>query len=170
MAEELIRPAEPTDAPALVAIYNQGIEERQATFETRPRTADDLAGWLDPLLVAERDGEVAGWAGIAPYSDRDFYAGVGECTIYVEREARGSGLGARLLEELAAEAERRGYHKLTAKLFPENDASVGLFRRHGFREVGVHRRHGRLDGEWRDVVVVERLLGEALQDRSPRPR
>lgn len=165
MADELVRVARADDASALAAIYNQGIEEHQATFETRPRGAEDLAGWLDPLLVAERDGEVVGWAGISPYSDRDVYAGVGECTIYVERRARGSGVGARLLEALAGEAERRGYYKLTAKLFPENEASVGLFRRHGFREVGVHRRHGRLDGEWRDVVVVERLLGEALQDR-----
>jgi L-amino acid N-acyltransferase YncA len=167
---DVIRAARAEDGPALAAIYNQGIEERQATFETRRRSPEDLAGWLDPLLVAERDGEVAGWAGIAPYSDRDFYAGVRECTIYIERGARGSGVGARLLEELAAQAERGGYYKLIAKLFPENEASVGLFRRHGFREVGVHHRHGRLDGEWRDVVVVERLLGEALQDRSPRPR
>jgi L-amino acid N-acyltransferase YncA len=146
------------------------VEERQATFETRPRSAEEFAGWLDPLLVAELGGEVAGWAGISRYSDREFYAGVGECTIYVERRARGSGVGGRLLEALAAEAEQRGLYKLIAKLFPENAPSVALFRRHGFREVGVHHRHGRLDGEWRDVLLLERLLGASLQDPVVRPR
>ena len=95
------------------------------------------------------------------YNPRECYRGVGEATVYVERGARGRGIGWRLLEALAVEAERAGYWKLIGRLFPENEASRALLRSCDFREVGVHRRHGRLDGEWRDVLVVERLLGQA---------
>ena len=164
-----VRPATPADAPALAAIYNQGIEDRQATFETSPRAPEGfewpLGEGAPPLLVADEGGEVVAWAGVTAYSKREIYAGVGECTIYVERSARGSGIGRRLLDELSAECERRGYYKLIGKLFTSNEASLALFRRCGYRDVGVHHRHGRLDGEWKDVVVLERLLGEALQDR-----
>ena len=152
----MIRPATTADAPAVAAIYNQGIADRQATFETEPRRPGDLQA--DLLLVSERDGRVVGWAAVAAYSDRCVYAGVGEYTIYVDRAARGAGLGRDLLEALAAAAREAGYYKLVGKLFTTNAASIALARRCGFREVGVHERHGRLDGEWRDVLVVERSL------------
>ena len=152
----MIRPATTADAPAVAAIYNQGIADRQATFETEPRRPGDLQA--DLLLVAERDGRVVGWAAVAAYSDRCVYAGVGEYTIYVDRGARGTGLGRELLEALAGAARDAGYYKLVGKLFTTNAASIALARRCGFREVGVHERHGRLDGEWRDVLVVERSL------------
>ena len=159
------RPARAGDAPAIARIYNDGIAGRQATFETRPRSADEIAAWLGdglPLLVAERDdGTVAGFARVTPYSDRCVYEGVGEYGIYVDAAARGGGVGTALLEALARAAEEAGYHKLTSKLFTSNAASLALARRCGFHEVGIHRRHGRLDGEWRDVLVVERLLGDA---------
>ena len=160
-----IRPAAPPDAEAVAAIYNEGIEERTATFETRHRNAAEMAarfgGPHHPFLVAERDGEVLGFASLTPYSERDVYSGVGEVNLYVAGPARGRAVGTALLERLVAEAERRGFHKLLGKAFPENEASRALLRRCGFREVGTHRRHARLDGEWRDVVVVERLLGQA---------
>ena len=159
--ELAVRPARLEDGAAWAEIYNQGIEERQATFETRPRTAEDLAGQVERTIVAERDGRVVAWASINPYSPREAYAGVGEFSIYVDRSARGDGVGSRLLGELCDFAESLGYHKLTSKIFPENEASLALMRRCGFRELGVHRRHARLDGDWRDVVVVERLLGDA---------
>jgi L-amino acid N-acyltransferase YncA len=157
----VLRPARLEDGAAWAEIYNQGIEERQATFETRPRTAEDLAGQVERTIVAERDGGVVAWASISPYSPREAYAGVGEFSIYVDRSARGSGVGGKLLSELCAFAESLGYHKLTSKIFPENEASLALMRRCGFRDVGIHRRHARLDGDWRDVVVVERLFGDA---------
>ena len=160
----MIRAAEPGDVPAITRIYNEGIAGRQATFETRPRDVQDVLQWLDdpaPLLVAERDGQVAGFARVTAYSDREVYAGVGEYGIYLDPAARGGGVGTRLLDALAEAAEGAGYHKLTAKLFTTNQASLALARRCGFRAVGVHRRHARLDGEWRDVLVVERLLGDA---------
>jgi L-amino acid N-acyltransferase YncA len=162
----VVRAAQPDDAAAIAAIYNQGIEERQATFETEPRSPEDIGTALergDFVLVEESEGAVRGWARVSGYSDRGAYAGVGEAQVYVERVARGRGIASALIEALCEEAERRGYWKLIGKLFPENEASVALLRGRGFRDVGLHRRHGRLDGEWRDVLLVERLLGPADQ-------
>jgi len=158
----VVRPADAGDAPALSAIYNQGIEDRVGTFQTWPSTHSDFVRRVhgqEPLLVAEAGGSVVGWAGIVPYSDRPFYAGVGEYQVYVARSARGQGIGAALLDDLVAAAEGRGYWKLVGKLFATNEASIALALRCGFREVGVHLKHGRLDGDWRDVVVVERSIG-----------
>ena len=159
-----VRPATPADAAALAAIYNEAIADRVATFETRPRSADEARAWIGgrlPCVVAVRDGAVAGFARVAPYSDREAYAGVGEHGVYVDPFARGDGVGRALLLELCARAERRGLYKLTSKVFADNGASRALHRACGFREVGVQRRHGRLDGAWRDCVLVERLLGDA---------
>jgi L-amino acid N-acyltransferase YncA len=116
------------------------------------------------LLVAERRGEVLGFASVSPYSGQAFYAGVGNASVYVARSARGAGVGGVLVEALAEAAPPRGLHKLIGRIFASNEPSMALFRSHGFREVGVHHRHSRLDGEWRDVLMVERLLGEALAD------
>jgi len=112
--------------------------------------------------VAEDDGgRVLGFARVSAYSDRCVYSGVGEHGVYVGRDARGQGLGRRLLDALADESERQGLYKLTSRVFTTNAASLAAHRAAGFAEVGVQRRHGRLDGEWKDCVVVERLLGEA---------
>jgi L-amino acid N-acyltransferase YncA len=161
------------DRRRIAAIYNAGIEERTATFETRPRRTGEITAWLAepdtfPVIVAESRGVVVGWARVGPYSDRDAYRGVGECQVYVDPQARGRGVGTRLLSAICGEAEARGYWKLLGRLFAANEASRALVRRCGFREVGAHHRHARLDGEWRDVIVVERLLGEADAERGHR--
>jgi phosphinothricin acetyltransferase len=159
-----IRAAAPGDVARIAAIYNEGIAGRGATFVTRAHGVEEVATWLegDPLLlVGEAGGDVVAWAKVTAYSDSCVYDGVGEYTIYVDPAAQGGGVGRRLLEALAAEAERRGIYKLVGKLFTTNAPSLALAERCGFQRVGVHRRHGRLDGEWKDVVVVERLLGEA---------
>jgi L-amino acid N-acyltransferase YncA len=165
----VIRPATPPDAEAIARIYSDGIAEREATFETDPRDAADVAPWIgdagQPVLVAEREGEVVGWARTVRSSERCAYAGVGEYTIYIDRAARGTGVGAALLASLIAESEEAGYWKLIGKLFTTNAATIALAHRSGFREVGVHQRHGRLDGEWRDVLLVERLLAQASGER-----
>jgi phosphinothricin acetyltransferase len=161
-----VRPARPDDAPAVAEIYNHGIAERQATFETRPRSPREVAAWLDegrPFLVATHDHEILGFARLSPYSVRKAYAGIGEHGIYVDRGARGRGVGKRLLDELAGAAEQAGYHKLTSRVFTTNRASLALHRAAGFTEVGIQRRHGRLDGEWKDTMLVERLLGDAAR-------
>jgi L-amino acid N-acyltransferase YncA len=159
-----IRPARPEDAPAVAAIYNEGIAGRQATFETRPREPEEVAAWLqkDGLVLVAAEGErVLGWARMTPYSDRCVYAGVGEYAVYVAGAARGLGVGRELLDGLCRAAEARGHHKLIGRMFAANTASRALAHAAGFREIGLERRHGRLDGEWRDCVPVERLLGEA---------
>ena len=116
------------------------------------------------VLAAEREGRVIGFASVGPYDDAHaYYASVGEATLYVDPEARRGGVARALLEALAHEAESRGYHKLVGKIFTRNAPSIALVRACGWREVGIHRRHGRLDGAWRDVLVVERLLGEELE-------
>jgi phosphinothricin acetyltransferase len=158
------RPAHAGDAAAIARIYNEGIDDRVATFETEHRSAADVASWLDeriPLVVAVDEGAVVAWAVAHEYRPRSAYDGVREFSIYVAREARGRGIGRTTLQALIDECERRGCWKLLSRIFPENEASLALCHSLGFREVGVYRRHGKLDGEWRDTVIVERLLGEA---------
>jgi L-amino acid N-acyltransferase YncA len=159
----VLRPACPGDAEAIARIHNQGIAERVATFQTEERIPSRIAEEIENgrlVLVAEREGRVVGWARLGSYDDAHaYYATVAEATIYVDRGARRGGVGRALLDGIAHEAERRGHHKLIGKIFTSNEPSIALVRSCGWREVGVHRRHGRLDGEWRDVLVVERLVG-----------
>ena len=162
-----IREAGEHDALAIAGIYNQGIEDRGATFETEPRTPEDIAGKLAererfPLLVAMDGDRVVGWAGLSAYRPRDCYAGIAEFSIYLDRRARGHGLGRQLLTSLIDAARGRGYWKLVSRVFSFNEASRAVCRSCGFREVGVYEKHGRLDGKWLDVVIVERLIPENL--------
>lgn len=163
-----IRSALPHDAPAIAAIYNEGIAERSATFETVPRTTEDILQRLAsidrfPLLVAvDAAGAVQGWAGLSSYRPRDCYAGIGEFSVYLARTARAKGIGRQLLEGLIAAARALGYWKLLSRIFPFNTASRALCRAVGFREVGTYEKHGQLDGRWLDVVIVERLIPENL--------
>jgi len=164
----VIRRARPEDAAAIAEIYTQGILERIATFESEPRTPEMMLAWLaehderHPVLVAERAGRVLGWASISSYRPRACYAGVGEFSIYLHRDARGQGIGKVLLDALIDEARRLGYWKLLSRVFPFNTASRRLCAALGFREVGVYEKHAKLDGRWLDVVIVERLIPENL--------
>jgi len=158
------RLATPHDAASIAAIYNEGIAERIATFETEPRTTEQIAASLAdtgarfPTVVAERGGRIVGWAGTGPYRSRHAYAGVAEHSVYVARSERGTGVGRAALAALCRGCAERGFWKLVSRIFPENTASLALHERCGFRVVGVYHRHGRLEGEWRDCVIVERLL------------
>jgi phosphinothricin acetyltransferase len=174
-AETTTRLATLDDAAAIAEIYNQGIEERIATFETEPRTREQIVAAIQergehfPTVVAERDGRVVAWAAAGLYRSRPCYAGIGEYSVYVHREARGIGAGKAVLEALFAACEQRGIWKLVSRIFPENVASLALCKATGFREVGVYRRHAKLEGEWRDCVIVEKLLGEAAQGETAPP-
>ena len=155
------------DAAAIARIYNEGIADRIATFETEARTPAQVASALTdkgdryPTVVVERAGVVVAWAGAGAYRSRPAYAGVAEHSVYVARAARGTGAGRAALEELCRTYAEHGFWKIVSRIFPENTASLQLHERCGFRVVGVYRRHGRLEGVWRDCVIVERLLGEA---------
>jgi L-amino acid N-acyltransferase YncA len=161
-----VRLATVGDAGAIARIHNEGIADRVATFETEPRTARQVeAALLDkgdrfPTVVVERDGEVLAWASAGAYRSRSAYAGVAEHSVYFARAARGTGAGRVALEALCRAYAERGFWKIVSRIFPENTASLALHERCGFRVVGVYRRHGKLDGAWRDCVIVERLLDE----------
>lgn len=150
------------DAAAIARIYNEGIDDRIATFETRPRTESDIQAWFDgvhPVVVVESDaGEVVAFAATSSYRPRECYKGVAEFSVYAARSARGRGAGRLAMEALLIEAERAGFWKLLSRIFVENTASRALVRSMGFREVGVYEKHGCLDGVWRDVVIVEYLI------------
>lgn len=155
------RPATPADAAAIAAIYNQGIADRIATFETRPRSAEDIVGWLGgrhPVVVVEEVGAILGFASTSTYRPRDCYAGVAEFSVYVDRAARGGGVGRSAMLALIAAARAAGFWKLLSRVFVENTASRAMLGSVGFREVGIYQRHAQLDGQWRDVVIVEYLI------------
>jgi len=162
------RPFSAADAAAVAAIYNQGIAERMATFETEPRSPSTIAGQFGgragthPAIVVEQAGEVVAVAWTSDYRPRRAYARIAEISVYVAKDARRQGLGRLALTTLIEAAERKGFWKLVSRIFPENVASRQLCAALGFREVGIYYRHGKLDGAWRDCVIVERLLGEAL--------
>lgn len=155
------RPATPADAPAMARIYNEGIEDRTATFETHPRSPADVRAWFDgvhPIVAVEDGGAVVAFASTSTYRPRACYAGVAEFSVYVARSARGRGAGRMAMEALIGEAERAGFWKLVSRVFTDNTASLRLLRALGFREVGRYEKHARLDGVWRDVIIVERLI------------
>jgi len=162
-----IRDATRADAEALAIIYNQGIEDRVATFETDMRDTAERTEWLEshdpehPVIVAEdAAGRVIGWAAISPISDRCCYRGVGEYSVYIRRDSRGAGLGTRLVQAIIERASSLGYWKLIGRMFTDNQPTIRIAKSLGFREVGVLRKHGKLDGKWRDVLEVERLFPE----------
>lgn len=153
------RPMVPGDWPDVAEIYRQGIESGNATFETEVPDWEswDAARHPECRMIAELDGEIAGYAGLSPVSSRCVYGGVCEVMIYVAAAARGRGLGGRLLQRLVGETEDLGIWTLQAGIFPENQASIRIFEKAGFRILGTHERLGRFhDGRWRDVVLMER--------------
>lgn len=159
-----VRAARPTDASAIAAIYNQGIAERSATFETALRNTEDMlerirAAARFPVLVAvDANDVVLGWAGLSSYCARACYAGIAEFSVYLDLKARGQRVGKQLLNELIEAAATLGYWKLLSRALPFNAASRALCRACGFREVGIYEKHAKLGDSWLDVVIVERLI------------
>jgi L-amino acid N-acyltransferase YncA len=158
------RAATPDDAGAIARIYNEGIRDRVGTFETRERTPRDVRRWFDgrhPVVVVESvDADIVAFASTSAYRPRECYAGIAEFSVYVARSARGQGAGRVAMDALIDAARRAGFWKLVSRVFVENAASRQLLARVGFREVGIYEKHARLDGVWRDAVIVERLIPE----------
>jgi phosphinothricin acetyltransferase len=153
-----VREMEPSDWPRVRAIYAAGIATGNATFETEPPEWDVWnRGHLPELRFAAVDGgEVVGWAAASPVSDRCCYAGVAENSVYVDPDHQGLGLGKLLLSALIEASEEAGIWTIQTGIFPENEASLALHARCGFRIVGRRERLGQLDGQWRDVMLLER--------------
>lgn len=157
--------ATPEDAVAIAHIYNQGIEDRLATFETRLRSPEDVNAWFDgihPVVVVEDGGKIIAFASTSSYRPRECYAGIAEFSVYVSREARGRGVGHLAMKALISAAEEAGFYKLVCRVFIENTTSRALLKSVGFREVGLYEKHGKLDGIWRDVVIMEVLIPSNL--------
>ena len=167
MGEEIqIRVLVDADWPVVRAIYLEGIATGNATFETEAPAwaAWDAAHFPAPRLVAVSGETIIGWAALTRVSTRMVYAGVAEVSVYVANDARGSGVGGALLEQLISESEANDIWTLQASIFPENTASLSLHKSCGFREVGRRERIGKMNGVWRDTVLLERRSGVAGSD------
>ena len=160
-----VRPATLEDAGAICRIYNQGIEDRVATLETELRTPEERRQWLaahsphHPVIVAETtDGTILGWGSLNVFNPREAYRFVADFSMYVERGARGQGVGRAMLTRLIELGREHGYHKLVLSAFPTNASGMALYTSLGFRTVGIYTEQGRLDGRWVDTILMEKLL------------
>ena len=163
------RAARPEDAARIAQIYNEGIEDRVGTFETRPRSDADVRAWFDgrhPIVVVEDGTRIVAFASTSTYRPRECYAGIAEFSVYVARDGRGRGAGRIAMRALIDACVPAGIWKLVSRVFVENDASRALLKSVGFREVGIYENHAQLDGQWRDVVIVERLIPENIRSLS----
>jgi len=160
----LVRDARTTDLAAIREIYNQGIVDRIATLDEDPKTEADILAWFEQhgaryaVVVAQRDETIVGWASLNPYSHRCAYRGVADLSIYVARTARGSGVGTTLLNEIELRARRADFHKIVLFALTENNAGLRLYRKLRYRDVGIFKEQGRLDGRFVDVIAMEKLL------------
>lgn len=153
-----IRNFEQNDFDSVKDIYQQGIDTGNATFETQAKEWDE---WNNSMLqvcrlVAVENDRVLGWAALSPVSSRRVYAGVAEVSVYVASEARGKGIGEALLSRLVEESEKEGFWTLQAGIFPENESSIALHQKNGFRILGLREKLGKMGEKWRDVVLLER--------------
>ena len=159
-----IRQATAADVERIRIIYNEGIEDRIATLDLEPKSAAEIAAWWSEhagryeVVVAERDGEVVGWAALNPYSHRCAYDAVADLSVYVARAARGTGVGGALLRDVEHRARERAFRKIVLFTLPFNESGQALYRKHGYREVGTFKEQGTIDGERVDVMAMEKLL------------
>ncbi|GAM12281.1 arsinothricin resistance N-acetyltransferase ArsN1 family A [Mesobacillus selenatarsenatis] len=164
MNETIIRVAAQEDADDILTIYNEGISDRIATLETTTKNLDYMRDWLNKhtdrykVIVAELDGKVIGWASLNQYNNRDAYKGVADLSVYIKREYRGKGIGGKLLTFIESMAKENGFHKIVLFTFAFNELGQGLYRKKGYREVGVFQNQGMLDGKFVDVMAMEKLL------------
>jgi len=164
-----LRAARVEDAKEIARIYNQGVQDRAATFENAFVTPEERYLWLVarpekyPVLVAEVKHTMMGWASLAPYSPRACYSGIAELSIYIDRSLRGHGVGQELMKAMQQAAREKGYYKLIGRVMAANGPGRKLCQVTGWKEVGIHEKHGKLGGEWHDLVLVEYLIPENLK-------
>jgi L-amino acid N-acyltransferase YncA len=158
-----VRPASVDDLDAIRRIYNEGIEDRVATLESAPKTRKELEGWWNEhdngyaVIVAETSN-IVGWASLNRFSHRCAHAAIADLSVYVARDQRGRGIGRLLLDELVDIAVEGGFRKIVLHALDDNEVGKRLYAGTGFREVGVFRQHGTLDGRLVDVIAMERVL------------
>ena len=160
----VIKRTDESDINSILEIYNQGIEDRISTLETELKDYNYMKDWFDKhkgrykVIVAEHERQIVGWASLNQYNNRCAYDGVADISVYISREFRGKGIGKKLLVELELLAIQNGFHKMVLFTFPFNQLGQGLYKKMGFREVGVFKNQGILDGEYVDVMAMEKLL------------
>ncbi|KON67914.1 GCN5 family acetyltransferase [Peribacillus butanolivorans] len=160
----IIREAMEADIDSIKVIYNQGIEDRVATLETEMKDQSYMEEWFAKhigrykVIVADQEGEIVGWASLNPYNSRDAYKGVADLSVYISRDHRGKGVGGLLLQSIEKFAEENDFNKIVLFTFPFNQMGQGLYKKRGYREVGVFKNQGILDGEFVDVMAMEKLL------------
>jgi L-amino acid N-acyltransferase YncA len=164
-----IRPARVEDAKEIARIYNQGVQDRAATFENSYVTPEERYLWIIsrpdqyPVLVAEVKHTMMGWASLTPYSPRACYKGIAELSIYIERSLRGHGVAQDLMKAMQNAARERGFYKLMGRLMADNEPARKLCQLMGWKEVGVHEKHGKLGNEWHDLLLVEHMIPENMK-------
>ncbi len=164
-----IRPARVDDAKEIARIYNQGVQDRAATFENAYVTPEERYLWLAarpdryPVLVAEVKHTLMGWAALNPYSPRRCFDGVAELSIFIERSLRGHGVAQELIKAMQNAARERGFYKLVGRIIAGNQPARKICELAGWREAGVYQKHGRLGNEWHDLVLVEYLIPENMK-------
>jgi len=164
-----IRPARVEDAKEIARIYNQGVQDRAATFENSYVTPEERYLWIIsrpdqyPVLVAEVKHTMMGWASLTPYSPRACYKGIAELSIYIERSLRGHGVAQELMKAMQNAASERGFYKLMGRLMADNEPARKLCQLMGWKEVGVHEKHGKLGNEWHDLLLVEHMIPENMK-------
>jgi L-amino acid N-acyltransferase YncA len=146
------------DGERVLEIYRMGLDTRNATFETKVPTWQEWNSkhLLHSRFVADEDGVVTGWAALSPFSSRDVYQGVAELSVYVAIGYRGRKIGSGLMEQIIISSEHNGIWTLFSSVFPENEATLKLHYKYGFREIGRRERIAKLDGVWRDTILLER--------------
>lgn len=164
MPEIIVRHAKSMDLKDVVSIYNQGIEDRIATLEVEPKDIGYMESWYNgrserySVLVAVKGDVIVGWASLNKYSPRSAYDGVADLSIYIERDHRGQGIGSILLAALEVAAVQNGFYKIVLFTFPFNGLGQGLYRKHGYREVGTFNKQGIVDSNFVDVMAMEKIL------------
>lgn len=164
-----VRPARVEDAKEIARIYNQGVQDRAATFENAYVTPEERYLWIVsrpdkyPVLVAEVKHTLMGWASLTPYSPRACYQGIAELSIYIERSLRGHGVAQQLMKAMQDAAREKGFFKLMGRLMADNEPARKLCQLMGWREVGTHEKHGKLGEEWHDLLLVEFMIPENMK-------
>ncbi len=165
----MIRAARVEDAKEIARIYNQGVQDRAATFENAYVTPEERYLWLAarpekyPVLVAEVKHTLMGWSSLAPYSPRACYNGIAELSIFIERSLRGHGVAQELMKAMQTAAGEKGFYKLIGRIVADNQPARKLCQLMGWKEVGIHEKHGKLGAEWHDLVLVEFLIAENIR-------
>jgi len=159
----IIRPARLEDLDSITQIYNEAVQTTVATFDTEPKTLEQQRAWFEnhgpkhPLLVAESDGVIWGWASLSKWSDRRAYADTAEISLYVKEEVRGRGIGRKLLEAIVGEGEKAGLHTVIARIAGANSVSIHLHESLGFEHIGIMREVGRKFGQLLDVYLMQKI-------------